>query len=153
MKPLAILSLNVAQLEHLRDEIHTLFEGLSEADPASLLGAAYWSPLLDVCDCTDSVTVRVELPGISAEQVSVVYCDGVLKISGEKREQEHAARPVCYVCMERNYGAFSRSVRVPHPVDVRRTTAILNEGVLLIKLPKLEERRQQEIKIEVRETI
>ncbi|HZS46839.1 MAG TPA: Hsp20/alpha crystallin family protein [Blastocatellia bacterium] len=153
MKPLAILSLDAGQLEQLRDEIHALVEGLSEANKASLLGTGYWMPPLDLCESVDSIMVRVELPGIAVDQIAVSYCDGALKISGEKREQEHASKPACYLCIERSYGAFSRSIRIPYPVDVRRATAKLNDGVLLIRLPKLEERRQQEIKIEVIETL
>jgi HSP20 family protein len=152
MKPVAILSLNAAQLERLRNEIHGLFEGLNEANTGSLMGAGFWSPPVDVCDAIDSVTVRVELPGVPADQISVSYCDGLLKISGEKREQDHAQRPVCYICMERSYGSFSRSLRVPFPVDINRAMAKLVDGVLLIKLPKLEERRQKEIRIEVSES-
>jgi len=152
MKPVAILSLNVAQLERLRNEIHGLFDGLNEANAASLMGAGYWSPPADVCEANDSVTIRVELPGVTADQINVSFCDGLLKISGEKREQDHTQRPVCYICMERSYGTFSRSLNVPFPVDVNQATAKLVDGVLLIKLPKLEERRQKEIKIEVVES-
>jgi hypothetical protein len=43
MKPVAILSLNVAQLERLRNEIHGLFDGLNEANTGALMGAGYWS--------------------------------------------------------------------------------------------------------------
>src|SRR5882724_10153293 len=145
MKPVAILSLNVAQLERLRNEIHGLFDGLNEAHTASLMGAGFWSPPVDVCDANDSVTVRVELPGVAADQINVSFCDGALKISGEKREQDHAQRPLAYICMERSYGSFSRSVKIPFPVDVNQTVAKLVDGILLIKLPKLEERRQSEI--------
>jgi len=152
MKPVAILSLNVAQLERLRNEIHGLFEGLHDADTGSLMGAGYWSPSVDLCDAPDNVTVRVELPGVTADQINVSYSDNVLRISGEKREQDHAQRPVCYICMERSYGSFSRSLRIPFPVDVNNAVAKLTDGVLMIKLPKLEERRQREIKIEVSES-
>jgi HSP20 family protein len=152
MKPVAILSLNIAQLERLRSEIHGLFEGLSEANTSPLMGAGFWSPPIDLCDGNDSVTVRVELPGVTADQVNVSFTDGVLRISGDKREQESAERPVGYICMERSYGAFSRSVRIPFPVEVNRAVAKLVDGVLSIKLPKLEERRQREIKIEISES-
>ena len=152
MKPVALLSLNVAQLERLRNEIHGLFDGLQDANSASMMGAGYWSPPIDLCDGNDSVTVRVELPGVNQDQINVSFCDGILKISGEKREQDNGQRPVGYICMERSYGSFSRSIAVPFPVDVNQSTAKLVDGVLLIKLPKLEERRQKEIKIEISES-
>ena len=152
MRPLNVLGVKVVELEQLREEIRNLFETLSEAHNASLLGAGYWSPLVDLCDAQDCVTARVELPGVRADQVKVTFVAGVLKISGEKRRHEPLRKPACYHCLERGYGTFSRALRLPWPIDVTKATARLTDGVLLIKLPKVQERRQSEVRIAVTES-
>jgi HSP20 family protein len=92
-------------------------------------------PKLDVTENKDHVTVKAEIPGIDAKDLDVSVHDETLTIRGEKRQEkeekgEHSCRT------ERSYGAFSRTIRLPAPVDASKAEATFKDGVVTIKLAK-----------------
>lgn len=89
----------------------------------------------EVVDRGDSVVVQLELPGIERDDCELTVMDGYLRISGEKhslREQETAS----YYLMERAYGGFQRTIRLPADVDPDSAGATLRNGVLKVELKK-----------------
>ena len=108
-----------------------------------------WVPNLDLCETGGLYTVRVELPGVDLGDVSLSIQDGILRVTGTKREPAIGHRMLCYYCLERRYGRFQREVRFESVVDARRTTARLEDGVLTVALPKLIERRGQVVQIPI----
>ncbi len=112
-------------------------------------GAA-WLPAVDLCESDSCVTVSVELPGVSAGQVEMALTNEELRVRGRKRKG--APRGVIsHLCSERSFGPFARTILLRWPVRKDAATAELKDGVLTIRLPKLEDRRGAEHKIEVKE--
>ena len=153
MKTARITGLERIELERLRDRVGRLYAALQEAaitDDATSPGA--WSPPVDVCEAGDAVTVRVELPGVSAADVTLALTSAQLKISGEKRRSPSRRRVAQHLCSERRYGPFSRVVPLSRwTIDVRGARAELIDGVLLVRLPKRAERRGSEYKVPIEE--
>lgn len=81
----------------------------------------------------NSVTVRLELPGIDPDRITLEIEGGALFVSGNKREQK--PREAVYHQMEISYGRFERVVSLPPDVDVAKASADYNNGYLEIKLP------------------
>jgi HSP20 family protein len=141
-----------AELERLRGRVGRLLVSLQEASEmvAGEAGAA-WLPAVDLCESDSCVTVSVELPGVRAEQVEVALTNEELRVRGRKRKG--APRGVIsHLCSERSFGPFARTIMLRWPVRKDAATAELKDGVLTIRLPKLEDRRGVEHKIEVKES-
>lgn len=129
----------------LQDEVERAFrqafEGRSMASPA---GA--FSPALDVEETEDAFTLHVELPGVNSDDVEVSLEENVLTIAGERRfyderEAEGFRR------IERHFGRFHRSVRLPDRVDPDGVSASYRDGLLTVTVPKAEESRPRRIEV------
>jgi HSP20 family protein len=143
--------LDPAELERLRGRVGRLLLALQEASEmlAGEAGAA-WLPAADLCESDACVTVSVELPGVRAEHVEVLLEGDELRVRGRKRKG--APRGVIsHLCSERSFGPFARTIRLRWPVRKDRATAELKDGVLTVRLPKLQDRRGAEHRIEVKE--
>ena len=141
-----------AELERLRGRVGRLLLALQEASEmvAGEAGAA-WMPAVDLCETESCVTVTVELPGVRAEHVEVALAGDELRVRGRKRKG--APRGVIsHLCSERSFGHFARTIRLRWPVRKDRATAELRDGVLTVRLPKLQDRRGAEHRIEVKES-
>jgi HSP20 family protein len=106
-----------------------------------------WSPSLDVSETKESIVVRAEVPGLEAKDIDISLADDVLTIKG-KREQEMEEKDENYHRVERSYGSFSRSVRLPREVRSDQIKAAYKNGVLKITLPKSQEAKEIKIKVE-----
>ena len=152
IKAVHAVGLERLELERLRDRVGRLFDALQEAtltDAPAAPGA--WSPPVDLCETCDAVTVRVELPGVTASQIKVGLTGTHLRICGEKRRRATRTRIISHLCSERSYGHFSRTVPLRWTIDVREATAELSNGVLIVHLPKRKDRRGAEFKVTVKE--
>ena len=94
-----------------------------------------WAPMLDVSETKDAMIVTAELPGVDAKEIGIELTGDLLTLKGEKekRTEEKEER---YHRVERTYGAFLRSVRLPMAVDGSKITATFKNGVLMVTLPK-----------------
>jgi HSP20 family protein len=137
------------ELERLRARVERLLVALQEASEMEALDApGAWLPPVDLCESASSVTVEVELPGLRAEAVEVTLTNEHLRVSGRKRKG--APRGVIsHLCSERGYGHFTRTIPLRWPIRAEGVTAELKNGVLTVRLPKLEDRRGSEFKIKV----
>jgi HSP20 family protein len=152
IKPTRTTGLERLELLRLRDRVGRLFAALQEATVAEdPLASGAWAPPVDLCEAKDAVYVRVELPGLSAEQIQIGLTNTQLRIWGEKKRT--AAKPpiTSHLCSERSYGRVSRRVPLRWTFSVRDATAELQNGLLLIRLPKIEDRRGVEFKLTVKE--
>jgi HSP20 family protein len=121
----------------LRKDMERLFERFF--DPMGdmpALGA--WEPKLDIAETKDGLTVKAEIPGVKQEDIQLSLQDGVLTIKGEK-EEEKEEKDQHYHRVERSYGSFLRSVRLPASVDAGKVTATFKNGVLTVTMPKTAE--------------
>lgn len=103
-------------------------------------------PALDVSENDKQYTISVELPGVRKDDVHVELGDGVITIRGEKKsEREETKEHGRYV--ERTYGSFSRSFRLPADADPDHMDAAFKDGVLTLKVAKSEEAKPRAISI------
>ncbi len=103
-------------------------------------------PAIDVVENENESVVVAELPGVNKEDVKISVENGVLTIKGERKQSE-IADLTRVLHREIEYEPFSRSISLPHPVDVNKITAELTNGILKISLPKAEEVRPRTIEI------
>ena len=105
-----------------------------------------WVPPVDIFERGDELVIRAEIPGINREELDIQVEDGTLVLSGERRREEQVEEENAYR-LERSYGKFSRSFRLPTTVDTSKITAQYKDGVLEVVLPKLEEAKPRTVKI------
>ena len=100
---------------------------------------------LDVHETDQNYTVSAAVPGVSADAVNISFHDSVLTISGEipQATQENARA----LMLERGYGKFQRSIRLPQPVDTSAVEANIENGVLTLTLPKTPEAQPRQIPV------
>ena len=108
--------------------------------------SATWTPPVDVLERRDRIVRTAELPGVAEDQVQLRFEDGVLTLEGERRFEKEVDE-ARYHCVERSYGRFSRSFRLPANVDEEAITATFVNGLLVVELPKREEVRPKSIRI------
>jgi HSP20 family protein len=146
------IGLERLELKRLRDHVGRLFAALQEATEADAPPApGAWTPPVDLCEAEDAVTVRVELPGVRASEIKLGLTSEQLRIRGEKKKHMPRRRVISHLCSERSYGHFNRVVTLRWTISVREATAELTNGVLIVRLPKLRDRRGAEFKIPIRE--
>ena len=134
----------IVELMKLQEDITHLICGLSGTFSGELMHSTQlWSPNIDLSEDSKQIVVRAEVPGIAASALEVVFQEGYLQVSGEKRQPIHKDK-VRYLCLERGYGKFCRTVYLNVVVDINTASAKLHNGVLTISLPKLSNRRKQE---------
>lgn len=119
----------------LRREMDRLFDRFFESPLAELPALGDWTPALDVSEGKDSITVTAELPGVDPKDIAVSLEGDLLTIKGEK-EQKKEEKDERHHRVERSWGAFMRSVRLPAPVDNGKVSAAFKDGVVTITLPK-----------------
>ena len=100
---------------------------------------ATWSPTVDVCERADEIVIFVEMPGVARSDVQLAWNDGVLIISGLKRQRPTGHGVATYLCVERAYGHFRREIAIRVPVDHKKAKAELKDGLMKIHLPKRSE--------------
>ena len=150
------------QLTHAREERHPTRRSSSWGDPFGVMqrfademdrmfddfgvgrrwglnpwrGAASgpWSPQVEVFQKGDQLTVRVDLPGMKREDISIEVSDNAITLQGERRG-EHHEEGEGYYRSERSYGSFSRTIPLPDGAIADQAKASFADGVLEITMP------------------
>jgi HSP20 family protein len=125
----------------LADDIRELFEELSRTLPPSRRAAGECHPSLDVLETDQAIEIIVDVSGIPAEALRILFRGDVLVVAGEKAPTPPTDQQTFHL-VEREFGRFARGVRVTGAFDVHRARATLREGVMTIVLPKLDEDRR-----------
>ncbi|HXP15276.1 MAG TPA: Hsp20/alpha crystallin family protein [Actinomycetes bacterium] len=108
--------------------------------------ATAWAPALDISERKDAYLVTVELPGVEADDLQITLEDGLLTIQGE-RYFAHDSSEQHFHRVERRYGAFRRSITLPAHVIAEGIEASVDNGVLQVLVPKMEEATPKRIQI------
>lgn len=131
----------------LQREIDRVFadfnRGLAQFDMSGI------SPSMDFRETRDAVEIKIDVPGISEKDLAITVDDDVLTISGEKKSERDDQRHNYHV-VERGFGAFSRSVKLPRGVDAEKFSAVLKDGVLTVSAPKAAASSERTIRIEAK---
>lgn len=122
--------------------------GLTERNSDDEYENAVWMPLTDVAEDIDNYYLKADLPGIKKDDVKISYTNGNLSISGE-RAQEKETKEKQFHRIERSYGKYYRSFRLPEKIKEDKINAEFKDGQLNITIPKAEEVKPKEIAIKV----
>jgi len=132
------------RLEGIRQEMDRLLDRLSEMVP--FIGQEF-VPCVDVIDAEKEIIVQAEIPGIDPKELNISLNGRMLTIKGEKKS-EYEEKKENYYRMERKYGVFSRTIELPADVDPDKVEATYKDGVLKIRLPKMETGKKISVKTE-----
>jgi HSP20 family protein len=138
----------------LRQGIDRLFDEFFGALPAREMGswdpgaAAAFMPPVDLKETEKDFVLKVELPGLHKEDLSLDITDDSVTLQGERREESEASG-ACYRCRESQYGAFRRVVEMPRQIVPENVRAKLEDGVLSVVLPKAEVNSRKHVRVEV----
>ena len=105
-----------------------------------------WKPTVDLSETEEGFEVKAELPGMKKEDIKVEMNDGLLILTGEKKQEKKDDKKN-YHRIERAYGKFERSFRLPSNVKGEEIKAKYKNGVLTIEIPKSEEAKPKEIAV------
>lgn len=106
------------------------------------------SPKVDVYEEDNDVVIKTEVPGMEKDEIEISLDGNTLILKGEKKKEEKIEDKDYSYC-ERYFGAFTRTIELPSEVQADKVTAVLKNGVLIIRLPKLEAAKKKEVKIKV----
>lgn len=135
----------------LRSELDRLFDEVPSRMPALQFGRTGPTapvPALEMTESDEAYKLTAELPGIDPANVEVTVAEGVLTITGEKKE-EREEKEKNYYFSERSYGSFQRSLQLPGDAAADKITARSKDGVLTITLPKDEKANARKRRIEI----
>jgi HSP20 family protein len=120
---------------HMKHEMDRLLDRLAEMKWDEIPALGDWAPSMDISETKDSLIAKVEAPGMEQKDIQISLQENLMTIKGEKR-QEKEEKEERYHRVERSYGAFTRSVRLPVAVDASKVTATFRNGLLTVTLPK-----------------
>ena len=134
----------------IQSEVNRLFDSFLGRPTATGTGTGnrVWMPVVDMYETNDDLVLDFEIPGVREKDISLSITGDLLTVRGERQFRQELKDDHTYY-IERAYGKFERSVQLPMPVQAGRVTATFRDGVLEVRLPKAEEVRPKEIKIDV----
>jgi len=132
----------------LRDEMDRLFDDFFSAVPERNENSGIWSPSVDVREDEHNFVIVAELPGMAKEDIDLEVEQNTLAIKGE-RKFERKDEGESYHFVERSYGSFYRSFRLPKNVDGDAIGAEYKDGLLTVTLPKKEEVKPKKVEIKM----
>jgi len=154
IKTVRATGLERLELQRLRDRVGRLFAALQEATVAEdPLASETWAPPVDLCESADAIVIYVELPGLTAEHIKVGATNTQLRIWGDKKRRTPRNRILSHLCSERSFGKFCRIVPVRWTVSIQDSEASIDNGMLTVRMPKIEDRRGVEFKIPVKDEV
>jgi HSP20 family protein len=127
----------VSWLALFREQMNEIFNYLSDLELTDKLGDHEFIPLLDIFETADEYVVEFELPGFALKDLSLSICCNTLVLEGNKRPEQSNSR-LNYICLERHFGRFCRTVEIPPTFDVNGIKARYKRGVLAVSFPRLE---------------
>jgi HSP20 family protein len=135
------------ELEEMRNEMSRMFGWPADGADSEGFLDSLWSPAVDIVQEGDHFVVKADLPGMKKDDIEITLNGDTLTISGEKKREDETKSDGCYR-RERYYGKFSRSLVLPSSIDTSRIEATYKDGVLSLTVPKSEEARPKQIKIQ-----
>lgn len=127
----------------LENTLSRIFQG--EGEPET---CAPWTPAVDLHETKDAYLLEADLPGLTKEDIQLTIEDDVVTLKGERKFAEKTEHQG-YQRIERRYGGFHRSWRIPEGVVSDRVAATFDNGVLKVTLPKPEEAKPKQIEVKV----
>jgi len=136
------------EIQELRENINRLIQVLIECSAGESRG---WRPQVDLLEADHLVRLELEVPGVSAQSLRLQIRDRKLIVHGRKDRLVGDRSVRRFHLMERYTGGFEMELRLPAPVDPEGAEAVLENGVLHVTLPRLEEKRHRTYTIDIAE--
>ena len=131
----------------LQDQVNRIFnETVRNQGDESALTA--WAPSVDIYETPNELVVKADLPDVEEKDIDVRVENNLLTIHGERKFDKSVAEDN-YLRIERTYGTFSRSFSLPNTVNPEAIRAEYKNGVLTVSLPKREESKPRQVKVNV----
>ncbi|HPP66416.1 MAG TPA: Hsp20/alpha crystallin family protein [bacterium] len=130
------------------DDIRSGFDKFLDRFKTDFYGENLWSPAVDITDTGDSLVIKAEVPGFDKKNINISVAGDTITISG-KTQEEKEEKKAQYLYRERVSGSFTRSFTLPVPINREKVKATCKDGILEIVLPKAEEAKAKEIKVNV----
>ncbi|MCM8795229.1 MAG: Hsp20/alpha crystallin family protein [Candidatus Omnitrophica bacterium] len=137
------------ELLDLEKEFHRFLDTSFDTLPERISKEGIWSPSLDISEDKDNIVIKADLPGVKQQDIDISINDNILTLKGERRRDEET-KGKNYHRIERFYGSFVRSLSLPRYVDTDKINASYKDGVLEIVIPKTEEAKPKQIKVELK---
>ncbi len=134
------------ELATLQDRFSNLFENFAETPGKEQLTAGSFVPAVDVYEDEHNLVLKLEVPGVSEEDLNVSLENNLLTVSGE-RKFEKEEKEENFHRIERRYGSFTRTFRLPSTVDGEKVDAGYDKGLLKITIGKRAEAKPKQIKV------
>ena len=131
----------------LQEQFNRLFNEAWERNPQDA-NLTTWAPAVDIYETEHELVVKADLPEIKPEELDIRVENNILTIRGE-RKFEKKVNEDNYLRVERTYGSFSRSFSLANTVNTEAIKADYSNGVLTLNIPKREEAKPQQIKVNV----
>jgi HSP20 family protein len=133
-------------------ELATFFENFSDASAKDQLSAGTFVPAVDVYEDEHNLVLKLEVPGVNEEDLKVSLENNTLTVTGE-RKFEKEEKEENFHRIERRFGSFTRTFRLPNTVDTDNVEAGYDKGILKLTLAKRAEAKPREIKIGAGKTL
>jgi HSP20 family protein len=131
----------------LQDQVNRLFnEGFERTGEESSLSA--WSPAVDIYETEHELDVKADLPDVDPKDLDIRVENNLLTIRGERKFEKKVSEEN-YLRVERSYGSFARSFTLANTVNPDAIKAEYQNGVLTLSIPKREEAKPKQIKVNV----
>ncbi len=137
----------VREMMTLREAMDRLFDD-AFTRPINM-GAVSALPAIDMYQTDEEVVVKASLPGLEKDEVEITLTDNILSLKGSF-ENKVQKKGTSYHIQEQRYGAFERSIRLPTDVEIDKSKALFENGILTISLPKAEKVRPKTITIKAK---
>ena len=134
-------------LSTLQDQFNWLFNEQFR-NPSEESAWTSWAPAVDIYETPNELVVKADLPDVNEKDIDVRVENNLLTIRGE-RKFEKSVSEENFLRVERTYGAFSRSFSLPNTVNPEAIRAEYKNGVLTVNLPKREESKPRQVKVNV----
>ena len=124
-------------------ELASFFENFTEPGGKDQLSAGTFVPPVDVYEDEHNLVVKLEIPGVNEDDLDVQVENNTLTVKGERKfeKEENFHR------IERRYGSFLRTFRLPNTIDTDKVEAHYDKGILEVSLAKREEAKPKQIKV------
>lgn len=134
------------EMEQLQNHINSLFDWSFGRRGESESLDATWYPRVDVVEKENEYLINAEIPGVKKNDVKVAFENGVLTISGERKD-EREEKNARYHVVERSWGSFRRSFTLPGNTDADKINADFKDGILTVKVAKSESAKPKQIEV------
>jgi HSP20 family protein len=135
-------------LVDIQGEVNRLFDAFVGRPNGPMTQGRPWLPAVDMHETKDNLVLRLELPGVREKDVTVAITGDLLTVKGERRWEDET-KDQKFLHVERLCGQFERLVQLPMAVQADKVKASYRDGVLEVTLPKAEELKPREIKIDI----